>query len=175
MIFSIDTYTWWEASWYVIILVAITILLIKLRPRIHQRFTDPLSGKVEPGIRQTTYILNAGFIMLSYMAAGLMLLITPPALYPWAPTEINVGAAEVRLFPSEAQPDMLCYTVENQTSCLDRDEVPAEFSLNEPVLLLTLERGHIVTDVNISDEMLTERIADTLHIHNLDRINLVER
>lgn len=51
MILSLDTYTWWEASWYVIILVAITILLIALRPRIHQRFADPLSGKVEPEIR----------------------------------------------------------------------------------------------------------------------------
>lgn len=111
--------------------------------------------------------------MFSHMAGGMMFLLTPPALYPWTPTEIAVSAAEVHFFPSETQPDMLCYTIENQTSCLDRYKVPAEFSLNEPALLLTIGQERVVTSVNISDEMLTESVADALNIHDLDRINLL--
>lgn len=114
---------------------------------------------------------------MSLFVALWFTVMAPNALLPWASNQVTASVAEVTLSPSETQPDKLCYTLDNQSSCVDRDDIPAELKLTEPALVLTVGDDNIITTTDVSDEELEKQVTKALDIPTrlAHRVHLMER
>lgn len=187
MTFSIDTYSWLEAYWWPLIPAIITLCLIVFHPFWVQRFVNvehpphvkPPEGprKARSESRKVVLLLTLATTFLTAISWSGVSAILPDSLKPMSPTEITANAAEVHLSPSDTQPDKLCYTLDDRTSCVDRDSVPAELSLDEPALLLTIGDAQTVATLDASNEELEKQVAYALDMWGteVDRVHLLNR
>lgn len=182
MTFIFDTYTWWEIHWLPIIIGSLVLTLAIVLPYLKWPIKYIYPPTVEPSAARAD--LRKGCTILSILVgvmcaafAGMMTVITPDNLRPGAPTEVTAQVAQVQLFPSEIQPDKLCYTLESQTTCLSRHQVPAELNLDQPALLLTIEDAQVIISPDASNEHIEAQVASALDIRgkNTERFHLLER
>lgn len=182
MTFTFDTYSWWGIYWFPTLMGSLALLLAIALPylkwpikHIYPPTVDPSAARADLRKGCIIFSLLVGFMCA--VMAGMFTVITPDHLRPGDPTDITAQVAEVKLSASEIQPDKLCYTLEGQTSCLDRDDVPAELSLDEPALLLNIEGTQVIVSPDASNEQIEARVASALDIRNknTERFHLLER